>query len=119
MAEDWARPVVAIEIRGRDIARTQEFYRQMFNWDIQGDANGIARADGGIGGPEPGPLNVFLPNDNPGITPMIQVLDLRASMEKAKALGGSVINEPFDVPNGPTLARIADPDGTHIVLVQQ
>lgn len=115
--EDWARPVVVFEIRGRDGDRLREFYRQMFNWDIQGE--GIGRAPGGIGGPEPGPLSLFMQSDTPGVTLYVQVLDLRASMEKAKALGGSVINEPFDVPNGPTIARIADPDGTHIGLVQQ
>jgi predicted enzyme related to lactoylglutathione lyase len=119
MPEDWARPVVVFEIRGRDNKRTQDFYRQMFNWDIQVDGNGIGRAEGGIGAPEPGPLSIYLQSDTPGVTPYIQVLDLHASMEKAKALGGSVINEPFDVPNGPTIARIADPDGTHIGLVQQ
>lgn len=117
MAEDWARPVVAFEVRGTDSARTRAFYREMFNWEIVGDA--IAQAKGGIGGPEPGPVAVFLQNDAPGVTPVIQVLDLRASMEKAKTLGGAVINEPFDIPNGPTIARIADPDGTHLGLIQQ
>jgi predicted enzyme related to lactoylglutathione lyase len=88
MPEDWARPVVVFEIRGRDNKRTQDFYRQMFNWDIQTDANGIGRAEGGIGAPEPGPLSIYLQSDTPGVTPYIQVLDLRASMEKAKALRG-------------------------------
>lgn len=116
---DWARPVVVFEIRGRDNARTQAFYRELFNWEIVAGDNGIGRAGGGIGGPEPGPVSIFLQSDAPGVTPYVQVLDLKASMERAKALGGAVINEPFDVPNGPTIARIADPDGTHIGLVQQ
>ena len=49
----------------------------------------------------------------------IQVLDLKASMAKAESLGGAIIAQPFDVPNGPTVARIADPEGNHIGLVQQ
>ena len=30
-----------------------------------------------------------------------------------------VLSEPFDVPNGPTIAPIADPEGNTVVLVQQ
>ena len=116
--EDWVRPVVAFEVRGSG-ERLRDFYSQMFNWDIKVGASGIGQAQAGIGGPEPGPVSVFLQSDSPGVTLYVQVMDLRASTEKATALGGSVINEPFDVPNGPTIARIADPDGTHIGLMQQ
>ena len=116
MAEDWARPVVAFQIRGSDAARTRAFYSEMFNWVIEGDF--IGQAKGGIGGPEPGPIAAFFKSNTPGFTPVIQVLDLRASMEKAKALGGAVVAEPFDVGTA-TFAQIADPDGTHIGLVQQ
>ncbi len=35
------------------------------------------------------------------------------------ALGGSVLRDPFDIPGGPTLAWIADPEGNRITLVQQ
>jgi predicted enzyme related to lactoylglutathione lyase len=49
----------------------------------------------------------------------VQVRDLRASLAKAASLGGTVLREPFDVPGGPTIARIADPEGNVIALVQQ
>ena len=36
--EDWERPVVAFEIRGRDSQRLREFYAALFNWKMsEGD----------------------------------------------------------------------------------
>jgi predicted enzyme related to lactoylglutathione lyase len=34
-------------------------------------------------------------------------------------LGGQLVMEPFDVPDGPTLAAVDDPEGNPLVLVQQ
>ena len=48
----------------------------------------------------------------------MQVADLRASLDKSVALGATVVAEPFDVPNGPTLAGITDPEGNPLMLVQ-
>jgi predicted enzyme related to lactoylglutathione lyase len=31
----------------------------------------------------------------------------------------ALVTEPFDTPNGPTLAAINDPEGNPLVLVQQ
>jgi predicted enzyme related to lactoylglutathione lyase len=49
----------------------------------------------------------------------VQVRDLHASLALAVELGGRVVAEPFDIPNGPTLAAIDDPEGIPLVLVQQ
>lgn len=118
MAEDWARPVVHWDIQARDQKQQREFYAQMFNWEIS--EGPIMAVPAGIGGPGPEFLtgHIFA-SDKPGITLYVQVLDLRASMEKAKKLGGAVLSEPIDVPGGPTIARIADPEGNRLVLVQQ
>jgi hypothetical protein len=118
MAEDWARPVVHWDIQARDQARQREFYSQLFNWEISDGP--IMTVPAGIGAPEPdGFTGHIFAAEKPGITLYIQVLDLTASMEKAKTLGGAVLSPPFDVPGGPTVARIADPEGNSLVLVQQ
>lgn len=114
---DWARPVVHWEIRARDPGRLRAFYASLFNWAISDGP--VMSIPPGIGGPEPGPAGHIVPGDHPGVVLYIQVRDLRASLEKAVALGGTILREPFDVPNGPTLARIADPEGNAVVLVQQ
>ena len=116
--QDWARPLVHWAIQAREPNRLREFYSAMFNWDIaDGPIMGIPP---GIGGPEPAIAGHIQPGgEHPGFALYIQVRDLRASMEQAKSLGGAVRGEPFDVPNGPTIAPIADPEGNALVLVQQ
>jgi predicted enzyme related to lactoylglutathione lyase len=47
------------------------------------------------------------------------VADLRDSLVQAEELGGKVLMQPIDVPQGPTVARISDPEGNVLTLVQQ
>lgn len=116
MEQDWARPVVHWEIQARDPERMRQFYQQMFNWQI---AEGpIMQIGPAIGAPEVITGHI-LPGERSRIVLYIQVLDLRASMEQAKALGGAALREPIDIPGGPTIAGIADPEENTIVLVQQ
>jgi predicted enzyme related to lactoylglutathione lyase len=118
MSDDWARPVVHWEIEARDAAAQRAFYAALFNWNIADD-DFIKQIEPGIGGPEPGPGGHLRQSDQSRVTLYVQVRDLRASMAKAAELGGTVITEPFDVPNGPTLAGITDPEGNPLMLVQQ
>jgi predicted enzyme related to lactoylglutathione lyase len=48
----------------------------------------------------------------------VQVADLRRSLERSVDLGAAVVAEPFDIPGGPTLAGITDPEGNPVMLVQ-
>ena len=117
MADDWARPLVHWEIVARDPVRQAAFYRQMFNWEI---ADGpIAPITPGIGGPEPGPGGHIRQGDAPAVILYVQVRDLRVSLARTEELGGKVLSEPFDVPSGPTIAAVEDPEGNALVLVQQ
>jgi predicted enzyme related to lactoylglutathione lyase len=115
--QDWARPVVHWEIVARDPEVQVEFYRRLCHWDI-GDGP-IRQVAPGLGGPEPGPAGHFRQGDRPGVTLYVQVRDLDASLALAAELGGRVVLDPFDVPGGPTLAGIEDPEGNPVVLVQQ
>ena len=116
MAEDWARPVVHWEIEARDPERLRAFYGALFNWKI-GDGF-IMDIAPGIGGPEPGPGGHIRQSDRSGVTLYVQVADLRSSLERSVSLGAAVVAEPFDVPGGPTLAGITDPEGNPVMLVQ-
>jgi len=117
MAEDWARPVVHWEICSRDPERLRAFYSAMFNWRI-GDGP-IMQIGPGIGGPEPGPAGHLREGEHPGVSLYVQVRDLAESLGRAGELGGKVLIEPFDVPGGPTLALVSDPEGNGVFLVQQ
>jgi uncharacterized protein len=117
MNEDWARPVVHWEIEARDAEGQAAFYRRLFNWDI-GDGP-IMTIPAGLGGPEPGPAGHIRQGERSGVSLYVQVRDLGASLALAAELGGTVLAEPFDVPGGPTLALIQDPEGNPLALVQQ
>ena len=116
MAQDWARPVVHWEIEAKDPERQRAFYADLFNWKI-GDGF-VMDIAAGLGGPEPGPAGHIRAGERSGVTLFVQVADLRASLDKSVALGATVVAEPFDVPNGPTLAGIVDPEGNPVTLVQ-
>lgn len=117
MSEDWARPVVHFEIEALDAERQCRFYGELFHWDI-GDGPIMAIAPG-LGAPEPGPAGHIRAGASPGVRLFVQVRDLAAALGRATELGASVLMEPFDLPDGPTLAMISDPEGTPLVLVQQ
>jgi predicted enzyme related to lactoylglutathione lyase len=117
MADDWARPVVHWEIEALQPEQAKAFYRAMFGWDIgEGFIMNIAP---GIGGPEPGPAGHIRQSERSRVTLYVQVRDLRESLDRAVALGGAVTLEPMEVPGGPTIAGITDPEGNPVSLVQQ
>jgi predicted enzyme related to lactoylglutathione lyase len=116
-ASDWARPLVHWAVEARDPGALAEFYAALFNWEI---GDGPVRAiSAGVGGPEGGPAGHLIGAGESRVVLFFQVRELRASLERARELGGSVVAEPFDVPGGPTLARILDPEGNAVMLVQQ
>jgi uncharacterized protein len=117
MTNDWARPVVHFEIEARDPERQRAFYVAMFNWNI-GDGP-FMNIPAGIGGPESGPGGHMRQSERSGFTLYIQVRDLRESLERAASLGGAIVMEPLDIPGGPTIAAITDPEGNTLSLVQQ
>ena len=117
MADDWARPVVHWEIEAVDAEAQRAFYAALFNWEISDGP--IMQVPPGIGGPDPGPAGHLRQSDRSGVTLYVQVRDLEASVAKAGELGATVVVERFDVPDGPSLAAIIDPEGNPVTLVQQ
>ncbi|MBI2723760.1 MAG: VOC family protein [Chloroflexi bacterium] len=118
MAEDWVRPVVHWEIRAKDAEAMRSFYAQMFNWPISDGP--IMNIPAGVGAPDDGPAGHITQDQNhTGVALYIQVRDLDASLAQTKTLGGTQISQPLNIPGGATFARIADPEGNSIVLVQQ
>jgi len=119
-ATDWVRPVVHLEIQGKDGDRLRAFYEAMFNWPMTpGPVPIMTNFPAGIGGPEPGPAGHIMSSDAPRVVLYVQVADLPASMRQAEELGGAVVSQRLDIPGGASVARIADPEGNHIVIVQQ
>lgn len=106
-------PVVHFEIGCKDSAKTQEFYKKLFEWKIEamGPAAMIAGETGGIGGHitslghEPEHYTIFY----------VSVDDVAGYLEKAKALGAKILLPPIDIPTG-TFAWMQDPEGNTVGL---
>ena len=106
-------PVVHFEIGCKDTAKTQEFYKGLFDWKMSemGPAAIIAAEANGITGHttalrhEPHHYTVFY----------VQVDDVAAHLEKAKALGAKILVPPLDIPTG-TFAWMQDLEGNTVGL---
>ena len=109
-------PVVHFEIGCADLAKTQDFYQQLFDWKIDpmGPAAMIAAEAGGITGHitalghEPQHYTIFY----------VEVDDVQVYLDKATALGGKMLVPPVKIPTG-TFAWFADPDGNTIGLLKR
>ena len=117
MAQDWARPVVHWAIEARDPAVLKRFYGELFSWEMEGD--GFVSFEAGLGGPEPGPGGHIQQGDVSRFHVYVQVRSIPETLDRVPGLGGTVVGEAFDVPGGPTICPIADPEGNQVVLVQQ
>jgi len=71
----------------------------------------------GLGGPERVRPAICARETAPGVA-LRPVRDLRPRW-LAVELGATIVAEPFDIPDGPTLAAVDDPEGIPLVLVQQ
>ncbi len=114
------RPVVFFQIWAKEPERQCAFYREIFGWKIdEPNAMGISMIEHGIGGPPEGVGGSIMAGAEARVLVYVQVLDPLETLAKAEALGGRRVMEPFDVPGGPTVAQMADPEGNVIGLVKQ
>ena len=112
-------PVVHFEVQALEPARLQQFYADLFDWQV--DANnpmnyGIVDtgADEGIRGGI-GPAG----GGQGGVTWYAQVDDPDAYLRRAEELGGEIVLPPMEVPGAQiTIAMLADPEGNRVGLVK-
>jgi predicted enzyme related to lactoylglutathione lyase len=52
------------------------------------------------------------------VTFYVEVDDLAKALEQIESAGGRTIQPPMDVPNGPSIALFADPEGHVVGLVK-
>ena len=113
-----ANPIVHWEITSNNGKQLQEFYSNLFDWDIDTnnpydygmvDTKAEGGVNGGIGGSPSGNL----------VTIYVQVEDLQAALDKAESLGGKMVMSPMDIPGAVSMAQFSDPDGNIIGLVKE
>ena len=116
------QPVVHFEIIGRDGAKLQSYYSELFGWEIDAynpmsygivTREGNTNADGvGIGGGI-----AAGPEDYEGhVTFYIEVPDVEAALAKAESLGGTRVMGPETIMETIELGLFTDPEG-HLVGV--
>jgi uncharacterized protein len=111
-------PVVHFEVLGKDAEALQAFYGKVFDWELNPVMPTYAmvstRVDGGIAGGVGAP-----PDGTAGhVTFYVEVDDLAKALEQIESAGGRTVQPPMDVPNGPSIALFADPEGHVVGLVK-
>lgn len=111
-----ANPVVHFEVLGKDADTLKRFYGETFQWEMDSVMPTYAMVNAGegiAGGVGAGPEG-----SEGHVTFYVQVDDLQATLDKVAANGGSTVQPPMDVPDGPSIALFADPEGHVIGLVK-
>ena len=108
------QPVVHFEIGCRDIAKTQEFYAKLFDWQIRQAGPAAMIETGGTGGIQ-GHITALGHEPHNYVAVYVHVDDIEAYLAKAQGLGGKKLVGPVVIPTG-SFAWMADPEGNVIGL---
>src|SRR5438093_8473787 len=106
-----------IEIPARDIARSSEFYRQVFGWRIRMRGDGHTAFDDTIGEVSGTWKLGRPPASEPGLMIYIMVDSVAATVDAVVASGGEIV-QPLGADAPEITARFRDPGGNVIGLYQ-
>jgi predicted enzyme related to lactoylglutathione lyase len=118
------QPVVHFEVVGKDGAKLQEYYSELFGWEVDADNPmnyGMVSREGNLGrdgvgiggGVGQGPEGY-----EGRVTFYIAVPDVEEALQKAESLGGKRVMGPEDIMGQVVLGQFTDPEG-HLVGVVQ
>ena len=116
------QPVVHFEVIGKDAAKLQEYYSELFGWQINADNPmnyGMVSRDGNVnaegvgigGGVGSGPSGY-----DGHVTFYVEVPDVEAALAKAESLGGTRVMGPETIMDQVELGQFKDPEG-HVIGV--
>lgn len=118
--ESAGTPVIWFEIIGKDGGALRSFYGDLFGWkteDFAGMDYGTISADDNGGG-IPGGIGSAQDSDTSYQTVYAGVDDVEGTLKKAESLGAKTVVPTMQIPNGPTIALFADPQGHTFGLVK-
>ena len=110
-----AAPIVHIELRSANFARTSAFYLTLFDWRIDQNASGSYMKHDSPEGPSTGWIRADLVQA-PGPIAYLVVDDLAAKLEEVEKAGGRVLVRSLPFAGGGEIGLFADPDGNVIGL---
>lgn len=107
-----------IEMPATDIARSADFYRQVFGWNIRRRGDGHAAFDDATGAVSGTWVLGRPPSPKPGLLVYIMVDSVAATLELIVAHGGEIV-QPVGADAPEITARFRDPGGNLIGLYQE
>jgi uncharacterized protein len=116
------QPVVHFEVVGKDGAKLQSYYGDLFGWSMNADnPMNYALVEGEEGSNGPGIAGGIGqgPDGYEGhVTFYVEVPDVGAALEQAESLGGTRVMGPETIMPDVTLGQFKDPEGNLVGLVQ-
>jgi uncharacterized protein len=106
-----------IEMPTTDPARSADFYRSVFGWNIRERGDGATAFDD-ITGKVSGAFVTGRHSQCPGFVVYVQVDDAEAMVEKLKANGAEIV-QPIGGDPGELTARFRDPSGNVLAIYQE
>src|ERR1700683_3203806 len=107
-----------IEIPATDIARSADFYRQVFGWRTRQRGDGSTAFDDGVGEASGTWVLGRAPATEPGLLIYVMVDSVAATLDAVVANGGEIV-QPIGVDAPEITARFGDPAGNVIGLYQE
>jgi predicted enzyme related to lactoylglutathione lyase len=107
-----------LEMPATDIARSADFYNQVFGWTIRKRGNGSTAFDDAVGEVSGSWVLGRPPAANPGLLVYIMVDSVAATVDAVVAHGGEIV-QPIGADAPEITARFRDPGGNVIGLYQQ
>jgi predicted enzyme related to lactoylglutathione lyase len=113
-----ANPFVHVELMSTDVAKAKSFYGKVFDWQFEDMPMAemtytIIRVGEGTGG---GLMKNPMPGAPSSWVPYVLVEDVRATTEKAKSVGATLIKDVSEVPGMGSFSIISDPVGAMLGL---
>jgi predicted enzyme related to lactoylglutathione lyase len=105
-----AAPIVHLELRSFDFARTSAFYAKVFDWQTQQNATSTYMKLDADNGPSAGWVRAEV-SQAPGPLAYVVVDDLAATLAEVETAGGRVLVPKLAFAGGGEVALFADPDG--------
>ncbi len=107
-----------IEMPATDVARSAEFYRRVFGWNIRQRGDGATAFDDGVGEVSGAWVLGRPPASKPGLMVYIMVNSVADAVEAVIANGGEIV-QPIGADAPEITARFRDPGGNVIGLYQE
>ncbi len=104
-------PFIHIELQTQDLAGARSFYAALFDWrieDLPGMQYAMIEVDEGTGG---GMMQAKSPEARSEWIPFIAVENVSDTTERVRALGGTILKGPAEVPGYGWYSVVADPAG--------